>query len=88
MNPDYRKEQTDPDGEHGHNERTHINHEIHRNLPPSKKFIMSERAFHKFIEPPRTSFEDLQSEFRMAQCKSKIAECNQRNCMTCPDYKL
>ncbi len=86
MNPDYRKQQMNPDGERGHKERSKIDKEIQRNNHV-REYGVSERL--SYTEIPN-SFKDLEIEIRMNQCASKSELCYQYplvgNCLTCSKY--
>jgi hypothetical protein len=88
MNPDYMKQQENPDGKHGHEERSNL---YTKNIKPNKDREASERLLNKYLTADEQSFRDLQIEMHMNQCINKNETCytvEKRNqCMLCPEYK-
>lgn len=88
MNPDYMKQQEDPDGEWGHNERQGL----YTKNQKRKDSDTSERLLNKYLTATEQSLQELQIEIRMKQCAVKTDECYQlvpsALCLQCTKYKL
>jgi hypothetical protein len=86
MNPDYRKQQIDPDGERGHKERSRIDREVQKSSY-GRELETSERVANKY---QTCSFNDLQIEIRMNQCAAKDESCfmneDRDYCLSCTQY--
>jgi len=89
MNPDYRKQQIDPDGLRGHKERSKIDKEIQRSTH-IREFEPSERITNKYSSD---SIKDLELEIRREQCSARNEMCFQDttingNCLICNRYTV
>lgn len=88
MNPDYMKQQNDPDGKYGHEERSNL---YTKNIKPNKDRAASERFLNKYLTAGEQTFRDLQIEIHMNQCAAKNETCyefEKRNkCLQCSEYQ-
>jgi enoyl reductase-like protein len=88
MNPDYMKQQDNPDGKHGHDERNNL---YTKNIKPNKEREASERLLNKYLTADEQSFRDLQIEMHMNQCANKTEKCyefEQRiHCLDCKYFQ-